>query len=121
MANSRFIRNIGSRKIQDGEATNSYIAEKDLIAGQITLFNGVAGFPVTTVLQGEQVTVEMRGVFPVKAAVGEWSLGEKCYLAPDSDTVTKTPGDNGVLVGFAFEHTIISDNNIELAMKLAEL
>lgn len=90
--------------IQSGEVV-VHTAAADIVSGQIVAVGNLIGVAAKSVLSGEDVAVNIRGVFKVtKVGSQAWAKGDPVFWDHTNLRFTKTASsDADQLAGFAFE------------------
>jgi predicted RecA/RadA family phage recombinase len=90
--------------IQSGD-TITHTALADIVSGQPIVVGDMVGIAAKSVLSGEEVTLNLRGVFSVtKVGTQAWAKGDKIFWDKTNLRFTKTASaDADLLAGVAFE------------------
>lgn len=81
-----------------------------VVGGAIYGVGGIIGVIVADAAEGDQVTLQVKGMFEsVKKKAGEaWAIGDKLYYDPATGELTKTAGSLQ-LAGFALAAALSAD------------
>jgi predicted RecA/RadA family phage recombinase len=93
-----------AREIYTGDVITNYIAQTDLVQGQMVAVGSFTGIAINTVNTGEVVTLQIKGVFEFPAEqvtdADEIVVGSNLYQDATGDKVT-TDATSGVFIGIS--------------------
>jgi len=92
--------------VQEGKVLNHTVAGTAISSGDIVELTDLVGVAVTDGAVGEEIAVQVCGVFELAKATGAVTIGQKLYFDADNDEVTTdseggSPWGDFTLVGYA--------------------
>lgn len=96
--------------VSSGDTLQIVAGSGGVTGGKVTAVGKVIGVPVTTAVEGELVTINIKGIYRdvTKAASEAWVIGDMLYLKADGSELTKTATSN-IFAGYAAAAAASSD------------